>query len=362
MLPFSLRHEIGDGQTMEFVPEIMQPLGPEELTALSKQPDAVITLRFLAENPKINGNAVAGTAKVDQRMRFTEPMKIYALVPNGSWLPVPFVSPPRFLLDRNVVGNFQRLRSRQSFPDEAAYRLWTAFFEQGAGLFNPLPYAYEGSARRLQSFDEFVAEFEQGVREIAETFPRCAVVRYSASHYRAAYAQLLAMNEKTAPETEFICDICSLIVETTADSKLRSVTDQILSAADRFGVDRQSLAVLLALSCLFEDRHSGASIGRQILKPKKNYGPADAYNALSDLRHIELAALGHAWVANGSFALCTSDRAVASLWCALGIRDVVETATGPEFTIDYSSALFPRLTDDDAPKEIVALLNPMTAN
>ena len=97
----------------------------------------------------------------------------------------------------------------------------------------------------------------------------------------------------------------------TSDAKVRSVAKQILGAADRLNVDRQSLAVLVALSCLFEDPRSGmTSIGRKILKPRQTYTAEEAYNAICDLRHIELAAFGHAWVTEGQFALCTSDKAV----------------------------------------------------
>jgi hypothetical protein len=283
---------------------------------------------------------------MDWRLAFGEPMSIYALVPNGGWLPVPFVSPQHFLLDRNVVANFHKLRENLAFTDRKAYQFWTGFFEQGTALFNPLPYAFEGKACRILSFEDFVHAFEEGVQKIEGILPRSRVVRYSPVHYRMAYAQLQAMHAKTPREIEFICEVCPLLVVPTAATNLRSVAERVLATADRLSVDRQSLAVLTALSCLFEDPSSGTwSIGRKILKPKQTYKAADAYNAICDLRHIELAALGHAWMVNGRFALCTSDRAVASLWCALGIRDVVETATGPEFTIDISSELFPRLTE-----------------
>lgn len=359
MFPYSIRNEFADGRTVEFVPTAVRPLGLTELRLLSAEPNATITLGFLAENPRIDGNAVAGTAKLDHRMTFPEPMKIYALVANGGWLPVPFVSPSRFLLDRNVVAAFRRLKSGRLFFDEGAYRLWTAFFEQGAGLLNPLPYAFEGSMRRVPTFDEFVGTYEQGVREIEATLPRCQVVRYSAAHYRTAHGQLEAMHARTPREIEFLCEVVPSLVERTSDVKLSAVTDRILTAADRLSVDRQALVVLVALSCLYEDPRSGApSIGREILKPTKGYASGDAYNAVSDLRHIELAALGHAWVAEGGFALCTCDRALASLWCALAMRDVVETATGPEFTIDISSDLLQRLTDADAISRVGSLLGP----
>jgi hypothetical protein len=283
---------------------------------------------------------------VEARLSFSEEMAIYALVPNGGWLPVPFVSPQQFLLDRNVVANFRKLRHNQNFTDRKAHEFWTRFFEQGTALFNQLPYAFEGKARRIPSFEEFVQAWEQGVKEVEETFPRSRVVRYSPAQYRLAYTQLQASHTNTPCEIEFLCEIASLLVVPTSDAKVRSVAERILETAARLEVDRQSLAVLIALSCLFEDPRSGTdSIGRKILKPKQTYTAADAYNAICDLRHIELAAFGHAWVTQGQFALCTADKAVASLWCALGIRDLVSTAAGAEYTFDFSPELFPRLTE-----------------
>lgn len=314
--------------------------------ALSQQSATVLSLQCLANNPKINGDTVAGTAKAEAQLSFNEDMAIYALVPNGGWLPVPFVSPQHFLLDRNVVANFRKLRENQRFTDWKAYKYWIEFFERGTPLFNPLPYAFEGRKRRILSFEEFVQAWEQGVKEVEETFPQSRVVRYAPVHHNMAYTQLQAMHANTRGEIEFFCEVSAFLFAPMADAKIHSGAERIIETAERFNVDRQSLAVVVALSCLFEDPRSGTtSIGRKILKPRQAYTAADAYNAISDLRHIELAAFGHAWVTEGRFALCTSDKAVASLWCALGIRDVVATATGAEYTFDFSAELFPRLTE-----------------
>lgn len=154
----------------------------------------------------------------------------------------------------------------------------------------------------------------------------------------------------------FLCEISSFLAAPTSGAKLRYAADRILETADRHKVDRQALAVLIALSCLFEDSQSNIkSIGRNILKPTQTYDAGDAFNAICDLRHIELAAFGHAWVTQGRFALCTSDKAVASLWCALGIRDITATATGTEYKFDFSPELFPRL-NEAAIGEIASLL------
>jgi hypothetical protein len=115
--PFSFRGEFADGQSVEFVPTVVRPLGLAELEAMSEQPNASVTLQWLAENPKINGDTVPGTARTNGRLTFSEPVTIYALVPTGGWFPVPFVSPQEFLLDRNVVANFYKLRQQLSFTN-----------------------------------------------------------------------------------------------------------------------------------------------------------------------------------------------------------------------------------------------------
>jgi len=344
--PFSFRGEFADGQSAEFVPTAVRPFGVSELRTLSQQSDAVLVLQCLADNIRVNGDTVAGMANAKARLSFSEDMAIYALVPNGGWLPLPFVSPQQFLLDRNVVANFRKLRENKRFTDRTAYAFWTQFFEQSTPLFSPLPYAFEGEARRIPSLQDFVEMWDRGVKEIEETFPRSCVVRYSPEQYRIAHAQLEAMHENTPREIEFLCEISPLLAVPTAHAKVRAITGRILEAADRLNVDRQSLAVVTALSCLCENPRSGTpSIGRGILKPAPTYSAGDAYNAICDLRHIELAASGHAWVTAGKFALCTSDKAVALLWCALGIRDVVATAEGAEYAFDFSQELFPRLTE-----------------
>jgi hypothetical protein len=356
LFPFSLHSEFADGRNLEFVPTAVRPLGLSELMALSRQPDTSIALQCLADDPKIDGEVVMGTASLNAHVTFDAPVAIFALVPNGGWLPVPFVSPPKFLLDRNVVANLHLLRRSDPPSDRKPYHFWTKFFKQDTALFNPLPYALEGKDRRILSLEEFVQAFDQGVHEIAEMLPQSRVVRYSSAQYRLAYAQLQAMHANTPREIEFLCEICPLLAVPISDARLHCVANHILETAKRLGVNGQALAVLVSLSCLLQNPRSGTwSIGQKVLKPKQRYAPADAYNAISDLRHIELAAVGHAGVTQDQFALCTCDRAVAALWCALAMRDFTETATGPEFTIDYSPELFPRLTESGI-REIASLL------
>ena len=126
------------------------------------------------------------------------------------------------------------------------------------------------------------------------------------------------------------------------------VAEAIVRASDKFELNRASLASLAVFSCLYEDV-SGTipAIGRQILKPKAAYSEAEAFNALSDLRHIELAAAGQAIFKQEAFALCTCDKPMALLWSALFAHGELSPNGTIELTFELTNDLFSRLSPDE---------------
>ena len=69
---FRINCDFTDGRSLEFVPTAVRPLGLSELTALSLDADALITLQCLTEDPKIDRSIIRGTGKMDGRLRFSE--------------------------------------------------------------------------------------------------------------------------------------------------------------------------------------------------------------------------------------------------------------------------------------------------
>jgi hypothetical protein len=127
----------------------------------------------------------------------------------------------------------------------------------------------------------------------------------------------------------------------------KSIIDKIHLEAKQFGVRLNSIVFISALSCIYDDPHGILfSIGRKLLKPKIKYEMPDAFNAISDLRNIELAAAGMTYFPENPFALATCDYALASLWCAISLRGL--PASGKlEFHFNLTKELFPRLSDID---------------
>lgn len=350
-----IRCELDDGQTVVVTPVAFQPLGVIDLWKIQADRSAGLQFRFRGRDAKFDGVKQEGQLDVSMTLHLTMAPTPYALVAGG-WLPLPFVLPQRFLLDRNVVSTLRRIREHGARDGDATFEWWTNFFQGGAAIFNPLPYAYEGARRRIPTKEEFEQSFLEGRRELVQAFPDATIIAFHEAHAEAAYAQLEALVVRGERDARFLLDAVPLIVERVSRRSEAKVRDKILELSLKHGVIPNALICLAIFSALFDDVHGSVpSIGRRLVKPKANYSSEDAYNVISDLRHVELAALSGAVVDDGQFALCTADRALAEFWSALAVRG--ESTVDALLNLHYSlgTEFMPRLQQSEI-NELAALL------
>jgi hypothetical protein len=300
---------------------------------------------FLANEPMIDGIRPTGSCTVKAPITFQEPLTVYTLV-DGGWIPPPFAMPPNLLVDRNVVSALKQIRGRTQRADLHATDWWLRFFHKGHALFNPLLYALEGHSRKAPTFEEFVVAFEDASYEITSAFPGSKVLSFS----QAQYQILHAVENRSAQETAFLLETVPLVIDRIPNERLEAVEAAILESASKHHVGPRSLVVMAVLSCLYEDLQGAKySVGRHVLKPRQRYGQDDAYNALADLRNLELFIVSRGLPELGSFSLCTCDRALALLWCGLSARNVQASNSVMGCVIDFSVSLdhhlFPHLTE-----------------
>jgi hypothetical protein len=327
------------------VPTFVRPLGPRDIRALEADKKSALEMELEADEINVDGMKKLGRAKLKANVVFNKPAMIYALV-QGGWLPMPFAIPPRFLVDRNVVISLRKIREGKVGAKAECLQWWTNFFSEGIGMFNPLPFAFEAGFRRKPTMAEFMSAYDEGVTELLHALPNCHIVKFADTNYKAAYAQLEAFDGRSDREVSFLQETCPFVTQRHSRREEAKVAETIVRSADRFGLNRASLTVLAVLSCLYEDVHgTPPSIGREVLKPKNVYTEDDAFNAISDIRHIEIAAAGQTYFKQEAFALCTCDRPLALLWSALSMRGESPSGGAIEFTYDLTTDLFSRLTE-----------------
>jgi hypothetical protein len=336
-----LKQDGADGKTNKVRPTDFTPLTLDDLSSLLDDPKSSIDIAYRGEwyditekncHEKINGT---------MSVVFDKPPRPFALV-RGGWLPMPFVIPPQFFVDRNVVSKLKSLTSSNPRPSEADFSSWMQTLLQGRPLFNPLPYAWESANRRRPTFSEFEQELVKARQEILHAFPNATVSSFEAKSTAAAYHQLIEFVEREQRQTQFLLNVAPNLVDTVADSKIEQTKQRIFAAALAHGVPRRGILMFAVMSTLFESNRE-MSIGRSLLKPKPNYNVADAYNAISDLRAIELLVGSHAMAPTHPPALATDDIALVKFWCALGLRAKMPITGGWKFSYSFSNLLFARL-------------------
>ena len=347
MTHLAMRVANESGEVIDFVPDQVFPLAVSDLRIVEIPPLHRAKLHFSTKQMSVDGVEESPKERLSIGIEFHESPLPYALVPGG-WLPVPFVVPQKFLVDRNVVATFKKIRNKGSGEDSSAFGSWTAFWNEGTPQFNPLPFAYEAGLRRAPSYAEFVSAFDEGANELRLALPNVDIVRFDKHAYEVSYEQLQQLRTRNLREESFLLEVIPMVLNRLSGSNQHTVVNDILTVADKKKLQRQSFVVLAALSCVFEDASGSVfQIGRGVLKPKARYADAAAYNAISDLRNIELAAVTQAIFPNEPFALCTNDRAVAYLWSALAPRAALREDRSIGLTFDISTELLPRLNNEE---------------
>lgn len=120
--------------------------------------------------------------------------------------------------------------------------------------------------------------------------------------------------------------------------------DEVLSKADQCGVSRASLVVLAALSAVFVA--NGASPAKRLLKIKADYRDVDAYNALVDLRSLEMLIHVFAWLPNLPTMLCTADKDMALFWVGIQASNFEQKGAGVSCNLSPVDALLPGFANE----------------
>jgi len=342
-----LKVKSDDGDILEARIVEFLPLTYADLLRCIKEKGQRRTLHISARSDghTLNDQRSENSAEINSTVEFHHWVSMYALVENG-WLPPPFTKSKFYMVDRNVVSTLREVNAGSARDDHVATDWWFRFLDSRETVLHPGLYALEGCKRATPSYSEFVHSYKDAVQVISRSLPGVTVISYTDEHYKAGYSLIAELGDKLSRETDFLMGVVPLIANRVATKKLNTTLEKILSIAKTCGVSA-SFCVLAVLSCLYEsEKESTYPVGRKILKnPRHSYGPHDAYNALNDLRAIELVVESRKAI-NKELVLCTCDQALALLWC--GISPHLHTYEDRKSTVhfQFSETIFPRLPEE----------------
>jgi len=143
-------------------------------------------------------------------------------------------------------------------------------------------------------------------------------------------------------QVEFLCLVAPKLQSPVSASRRPEAWHWVLETAQKCGLIRGSLVVLAALSMVVVVKD--VSPAKRLIKPSAKYSKADAYNALADLRALELLIRLYAAFPDEKVMLCTGDKNLALFWA--GIRASGSTREGmiTRYTLSPVQALLQKVT------------------
>lgn len=269
---------------------------------------------------------------------------VVALV-NGGWLPSGIVLNEEIVLlpDRCTVG---AIRSR-FFGGVRKEGQKDDFLDFAAGKplkINPILYAMEGnSGCQHPNAAELSSLFDRAAEKILQALPQAEIFPDKADLMHGALSMLEVAATSFAARQRFLVKAAPLIASPIPRVRLRQVWDELLDLSDHYGVARSSLLVCALISA--SAARQGNNPALALLKPRKNYTDKNAFNALADLRALDLLIGASTDFPERRVALLTVDRALAQYWAGLQVHSSHREGDQIRYAIRPHKTLFGRLND-----------------
>ncbi|MER9300282.1 hypothetical protein NKI38_27975 [Mesorhizobium sp. M0621] len=332
----------GAGRTISFADVDIQPRSYAELVGAS--PNLPVTIPLDMYNGQVLHTDFDGVSPGEMvhvnttlQSRFTS--RAIGLV-KGGWMPSALAtikSNSIILIDRNVmteiVSRFEGGVKKGREPD------FLDLFEDSPIRVNPLLCALEGNSRRIPDSDEARAQIDEAVSKLRRALPKAEIV-VGAKSLEGVLGLIEDTRASFGRKNAMLLELAPALCAPTSSKRVAACIASVIDAADRFDVPRQSLLVFAIASSIAVP--NGRSPAFTLLNLRPGYSREDAYNALSDLRSLEILIHIFALFPRETVQLCTADRDLALLWCGIQASDFQVIGRGVVFEITPVEALLPR--------------------
>ncbi|RUX20755.1 hypothetical protein EOA23_27645 [Mesorhizobium sp. M2A.F.Ca.ET.042.01.1.1] len=218
------------------------------------------------------------------------------------------------LPDRCVVDELNK-RLRNGLPKPGAESDFIDLFADSAIRINPLLFVLEGDDRQNPSSETVERHLSEAVSKLRSALPKAILVAADAQGLNGVLGLFQDTQPGMARKHDFLARLNPKLKSPIGRKDVPARWDDVLAAADASGVPRTSLVVIAALSTVVVP--GGKSPAKRLLKFDRQYTEANTYNALADLRSLELLMYIFALFPNEHVMLCTADKDMALFWAGL---------------------------------------------
>lgn len=328
------------GEELQMLIESAEPLGFGAVRECVRGGRNKYPTKLMGRVLDAAGVASDRLATLSAEVAFNEHSPFFALVPGGV-LPVQYLPRCTVLLDSNTT-NVLGVQEDTKHPEAEAWRWVLPFLDSSRFCINPMGVAFEGNSSSTPELKAFSDELKKVTALIRSALPNAEVTQFSPPTVERLHGWRTSFDRRAERETLFLLEVAPLLVQMPAQSQLQAVESKVVQAASKHGLSAMSLVVITSLAVLYsenkgKDGEDGGA-GRRLLKPSASFREQDAYNALADLRQLELLAMGRALPTD--VVLLTGDIGLALLWCGLGHK---ATSGSGKMSFSLSGSLFPKL-------------------
>lgn len=183
---------------------------------------------------------------------------------------------------------------------------------------NPVLAAMEGNIRAMPTPELVKQQLDEIAAKLQKAMP-CARLMVGSDSLKGAWGLIEESRQSFERKRAFLLRLAPELAAPVSVKNTPARWNEVIAAADACGVARSSLVALAALSSVVVPK--GRSPAKLLLKFKPGYTEADAYNALADLRSLDMLLQFFAWFPSVPTTFCTADRNLALFWSGLRASD-----------------------------------------
>lgn len=218
------------------------------------------------------------------------------------------------------------------------------FFEEDGIRINPLLYALEGNLRRNLAPDQIQQQLEEVIQALRSALPRAELVPSDTGGLQGVVGIVQDTQASMARKQTFLMRMAPKLQAPTSANKKAQLWDESLTVAQDCGIPTNSLVVLAVLSSISVPM--GNSPAKRLLKPSASYSAEDAYNALADLRSLEILMCLFALFPEQRIMLCTGDKNLALFWAGIRASKFEWTGDAASFSLSPVGSFLPDVSDE----------------